>query len=390
MFGCLRDRVGMCWSAAGSTPGEAPQASHDKRFRVCGSIDSAMPEELLTVAVLPPFPLVFRIDGPVPRQDDPWELLPKVRVVGDQDETLRAILRRACHAAGVRLDDEFIEAADRIRRDERREPTEHDVADQLVYVLLRLPDDDVVEQDTTDYSILRRGTRPRSIGVVVRDACARAVWRRPGLDATLSELLDASTAGLIDGDPLQPYLIPSIPQGDVGGLDRWITFTHALEAFWSVLTAAGAIEGALALRDRLRELRRRRAMTAKTVSVHAADWKTRGAAPSDLLKLLAARERPTQEVAALLGCSDPEAEALLWGLGFAHDDEHGTWRHRSDAAAALIADDVDLAFMDSVAVLDDFAGLTEVTTERLQSFLDNGQAPDIEEARERLSRRLSP
>jgi hypothetical protein len=216
---------------------------------------------------------------------------------------------------------------------------------------------------------------------VVRDDHGRAIWRRPGLDATLGELLDAAEHGLIDGDPLQPYLIPSVPQGDAGGLDAWINFKDALLIFWSIANAAATAHGALGLRDRLAEVRRRRRPElTDVVQQYAPGWSERGAAPSDLRQLLASCPRSSAEIASLLGCSTREAEALLWGLGFTFDAVASVWHERGDPTAQLIADDIALSAHSRVTALGDTQLLRGLAKARLDRFLTSGELPALQDA----------
>jgi hypothetical protein len=82
---------------------------------------------------------------------------------------------------------------------------------------------------------------------------------------------------------------------------------------------------------------RNRVSGARSV-VSGAGWELRLARPQDLFEYLSARPRTTAEVASLLGCSDPEAGALLWGLGFAHDGR--VWTSAGDEAARVLSDSI--------------------------------------------------
>ena len=338
----------------------------------------------VTVAVLAPFVPVFEVDGYETTEAAKWEDLPKVRLTADPAESLRAVLRRACEAAGVRVTRELLDAEGHgeVALD-RAEWFAH-TADKLVFVAFRRPDDDLpVEEYPAGF--LRRETRRYGTLAVVRDAEGRALWRRPGLDASMAELLDAASNGLLAGDPLQPYLIPSIPQGDLGGLDQWINLKDAL----SVLVTIASVDGLLGLKDRIVEVRKRRgAALVAAVERNSSDWSQRGAAPSDLVRLLAARDRNSGEVAALLGCPETEAEALLWGLGFAYDDSRAVWVHKGDEIARLLADDVALTFADVVSVLGDVEALRKLAAERLEYLATTGEAPTLESANRALDERM--
>lgn len=357
----------------------------------------------LEVAVTPPFEPVFEIVGRQPRYEAPWDELPRVIVGIEPSRSLRDAMRVACDELGVRLTADAIAANARYQQDAGLSPASSHAADMLVYVdFWRAGDDDIVDA-TVDPPILGRHTRRPAIDVVVRDSSGRAVWRKPGLDARLGELVDAATVGLIDGDPLRAYLHPSMPQGDIGALSEWLTFANALKVIggaYLVADAASAVEGTLALLQRVRDRGARVAEAAQAVDASASAWTERGAAPADLLRMLAQRPRSTDEIAALLGCGPSEAEALLWGLGFHHRPDEHVWVHAGDPLAKLLAADVELSFADAVVVLDRKELLEEIVNSRIDEFVANGKAPDPTAAQARLNdtlldaslppRRLSP
>jgi hypothetical protein len=343
-----------------------------------------------TVAVLPPFTPVFEVEGQQPSYGATWDQLPRVRVDGEPSDTLREVLRRACTESGVRLTDEMqrIPASDRAARG--LPPRPEDAADHLVYLQFRRPDDDILDHPDPEYPVLRRDAHSRDTVAVVRDERGRAVWRKPGLDATIAELIDAAEAGLLDGDPFQPYLIPSIPQGDLGGLAQWDQLKVALDLLWKLTLAAGAVEGAVAFSDRVRELLRRRSDVATdALERNAQAWVERNAAPRDLVRMLAMKPRTTAEVAGLLGCSTGEAEAILWALGFAFEPSGEVWVHRGDETAHLIASEIDVCFLDPFVYGQDDDLLEEVLRDRLTRFLESGEAPSYQEAVDLVQRSLS-
>lgn len=346
----------------------------------------------VSVAVTPPFTPVFEVLGDeTPRYDAPWADLPNVTFEVDDASTLRDVLRLACDRLGVRLTADVVASESRYRREEGLPPASEHPADKLVYLDFWQPGDDDVVDGSSDPVILRRNTRRPALKVVVRDADGQAVWRTPGLDASMAELVDAAAVGLVEGNPLRPYLHPSIPQGDFGALGEWVTFGNALKAIGGAYVGAGilsTVEGTMQLRDRLRSRGKQVVDAAGTIGTLSPDWTTRGAAPADLLRLLARRPRTTPEVANLLGCSGAEAESLLWGLGFQFDSDEGRWIHAGDEVARLLVDDIDMSFSDAVAVLADEEVLEHVVMVRVAEFLASGSAPDPAAARQALQKRL--
>jgi hypothetical protein len=328
-----------------------------------------------------PFTPLFQLEGCLPVPGDPWESLPKAELVASSEDTLRLVLSRAAEQLGLHLADDALQAMrSTAERDGRLAPSD-DPADHLVWAAFRRPDDDEIIDASLDPPVRRRDARLYDVTkLAVRDEHGRAIWRDPPFDATVAELLDAAEAGLIDGDPLKPYLIPSVPQGDAGGLEVWQAIIIALGTARGVLGVAADIDGVLGLRDRLAELWRRRERAGDVVERHASSWHDRGAAPHDLVRLLRTRAWTSAEAAALLGCSPEEADAVLWGLGFVSDPATSTWTYRTDPAAELIAGDLDLYGIDELAGdgEDLYRSLLE---QRLDEFLRTGEIADAYETR---------
>ena len=199
------------------------------------------------------------------------------------------------------------------------------LADMLVYAAFRHEDDD--ERTQGAYGFLRREEPDRRHTViVVRDQAGRAVWRRPPFEATIAELVDAHKLGLLEGDPLRPYLVLVIPQGEIGLLGEWTQLQQQLETAWHLTGALATVLGVFSGIDWVKkQLARHSGAAGEVVKTHAPDWKSRGAAPRDLRELIASRPRSTEEIAALLDCTETEAEAILWALGFAPRGPEGTW-----------------------------------------------------------------
>jgi hypothetical protein len=97
-----------------------------------------------------------------------------------------------------------------------------------------------------------------------------------------------------------------------------------MEAAWYLTGAFATVVGALSGVEWIKK-RFIRGAAAKVIEKNAPGWKNRGAAPADLRDLLAAKPRQTYEVASLLGCSEQEAEAILWAFGFAPKGPGEAW-----------------------------------------------------------------
>jgi hypothetical protein len=340
----------------------------------------------VTVAVTNPFDLVFRVRGR-PAHGARYDDLPKASVDATAHETLRTVLGRAADALGVAPADDYLESLRPFAQQERRTFTEPHVSELLVYSGFWRPDDDEIiwRGQQPDDVVRRRDQRLLGTVQVVRDAAGRAVWRKPALEATYAELLDAAGSGLVIGDPLRPYLIPSIPQGDPGTFGEWQHFIDALKVLWEATDAAARFGGAWGAYELVkRALQRRCPAALETVERTAPQWHERGAAPADLFRFLIGKARSTDEIAALLGCRAEEAEAILWAFGFVFVPEDDRWQYKGDATAELLGDDIDLIFAD-VFTWPEWRGRLEgFTRRRLQRLGTTARAPSLEDAREEV------
>jgi hypothetical protein len=284
----------------------------------------SMSELQVTVAVTEPFDMVFAVPSAVPFGAT-YADLPKTTVSVRRAQTLREVLAVAADELSIRPAAMHLDVMVRLAEADGEPPADQHVSDLLVYAAFRRADDDEIEWAGSEPGdvVRRRNQRLQTRTLVVRDDSGAAVWRKPGLEATYDELLDAAEAGLIDGDRLQPYLIPSIPQGDLGALGEWKHFVDALKVIWDATNGLAAVGGAWGFIELIRRAAIRRSRRAiDTIEHHAAAWNERGAAPADLFRLLIAKPRTTAEIAALVACSEAEAEAILWAFGFSYDDDH--------------------------------------------------------------------
>lgn len=161
-------------------------------------------------------------------------------------------------------------------------------------------------------------------------------WGVPWALVRYRELLEASKAGLIEGDPRRAYLWPVIPQGEP------VTVGLALLGVLWILerVLGGAVEelGATVARAAIDRVRRVRELGDKS-----SEWRERLARPDDFVTYLRRKPITTSDAAAVLHCSDEDAEAVLWGMGFGHDEASGRWIWRGDPAAAIIASQLERA-----------------------------------------------
>jgi hypothetical protein len=279
----------------------------------------------MTVIGLPAGQGIFQYAEGGPNWDAADEDLPRATIEARTADPLRTILERGAQALGVSLTPAVRETRTNLGSmddDPSRTPA-GEAIDMLVYASFWQDDDQQPTKTAFGSRRLDEPSRKHTV-LVIRDADGRALWRGPPFDATVGELIDAAEHGLLEGDPLRPYLVLVVPQGDVGVVLQWAALQRELEMAWhltgALATLAGAVSGIEWIKRRLR-----RADAAKAVEKHAPDWKSRGAAPDDLRELFAATPRSTEKIAALLGCSEDEADAILWAFGFAPRGPGGTW-----------------------------------------------------------------
>ena len=333
----------------------------------------------ITVAATENSLRIFDINGPEAANGASWEELPKARLQATPEMSLRDVLEQASAQLDITVHAEMRRALARLREERGEAPREETVVERLAFAEFRRPDDDDVMDSV---GTRRRNKRLGSTSVVVvRDELGQAVWKRPPFEATMAELLDAAKEGLIEGDPLQPYLVLVVPQGTSGLYAEWQQFLETLRILWEISGAMGHLGGAWAFVELVRRvIKRRNAGVTKAVERNAKAWSERGARPDDLLQLLRQKPRRIHEVTSLLGCSAGEAEALLWGLGYTESE--GFWRWRGDAVARLIADDVELG-----PAFSNYRGEEKVRPElerRLRELGETGETKSYEEEKQMM------
>jgi hypothetical protein len=298
----------------------------------------ALPQHLEFQVVLPATESIgpFWIDAGARRAPGtPFTLLPTVTVSATPEETLRAVLGRSGDLLGVGLLDHKRVTGMSWPRQRRRWPLRKPPNRQRVTSNPRNRDPaGRFEEHLRFAAFVRPGDEEAGPAVLKNkylhltrvasvDDQGLARWDVPPLEARIGDLLRASEAGLVDGDPLRPYLILAVPGGDLGVLGTtWSSFEEAFGVVWAVVSATGTAYSAT---QTIKAISARLGRAKEVVDVHRGEWRERGARPADLSAILGAKPRSPEEVAALLGCPEPEAEALLWGLGFEAADD-GLWR----------------------------------------------------------------
>lgn len=286
-----------------------------------------------------PYPWITSQQHMWERPADSW---PVVEVHVSKDDALGQVIDRAAAAVGLK----------EVHTDEGVSS----VSDVIAYIAFR--------QWADGYQ------PPQLSALATLDKAGRVVWRRQWTSVRVHELLDAADHGLVEGDPEHLYLILPTAFGDFPGFD----WEHVIACLWIVREVIGTLSDTSSAVDLFKLLRARlkkRTEGVEVVAARAVDWKSRGAAPSDLHRMLSRSSRSSSEVAALIGCTDQEAEAVLWFLGASYNDNDGKWYWNRTEEDRLFA------YMSETAIWGDQApdDLRVNYRKQVTFFIKNGRVP---------------
>lgn len=215
-------------------------------------------------------------------------------------------------------------------------------------------------------------TVPRgSWTVAVPRADGTAEWREYQ-EVTVDDLLRSAEAGALNGDPLRPYFIVT-PQVGNGALPPWDVVVQMYEVLKQVMDLLGAPGALYASYELLRRLRRRSSESASTMAAHSPRWQRDGADPYTLDEWLDDSPWHAKDLAVLLGCTEGEAEALLWAFGFGQSPS-GLWRRREDEEAKLLAG-IRMTLISSGYESATVEQLQRLLDQQVREFVESGQAP---------------
>jgi hypothetical protein len=163
--------------------------------------------------------------------------------------------------------------------------------------------------DASDLPLDRRLTRE----LTLVDPSGRARWGVFDFQTvTYADIRSAVTSGALEGDPDRIYFnVSSVPAGGAV-FPQWDILTAAWEAAWHVLNDAAAIWGGWELYRAVRDRLRGRGVVRRD----AAEWLQRNGWPTEIEQMLDGRPWRPRDLAGLLGCTTPEAEAILSLYGY--------------------------------------------------------------------------
>jgi len=209
----------------------------------------------------------------------------------------------------------------------------------------------------------------------VLDEAGRVRWIWNFNVVSYDELVKSAEANAVPGDVLSPYLILQPPIGD-GVLPSWHDLIELVHGLLHVLEYLAALEGATAGFERVRRLLGRTQAASAALEEHSDDWQSNGADPYLFDEWLDDRPWLAAEIAPLLGCTDREAEAVLWAFGFGRS-ESGLWRRR-DGQEAEFMDDNRSLFLNTVVKFAPPQAVERTLRERAGEYADSGNAPRLE------------
>jgi hypothetical protein len=233
----------------------------------------------------------------------PWSQRPQVELEVADDESLASVVERALRELGVRIEEGGLQP-----------------------------------QYMVDLGLYEgEESRPIPVDLALVDSDGKVTWNVWDLRLIpYGELVRSVEAGAIVGDPRRVYLILREPIGDGIGID-WSSLLDALGVAWKVaehvVTTYEIARGTRAVIENVRD-RLTRAREAARRNMFG--WAQRGAEPSAIARFLSRDAWSASTLAAFLGCSKEDAEALLALLGFAFDERTSEWRRTNDDEAGAL------------------------------------------------------
>jgi hypothetical protein len=204
------------------------------------------------------------------------------------------------------------------------------------------------------------------LAVIRQDGSAD--WK-PWHEVSLQEAEEARARGLLAGDHQRPYAFV-LPQIGNGTLPIWADLSHMLDILREVaelLQLPGGVAATYWL------LRGRPKDAHEAIARHGTDWQDRGLDPYLLDEWLDNHTWDAKQIAAALACTEPEAAAILWALGFA-EGEDGRWRRAVDPESETMSG-VRRLLISTASPLANDPQLAEELQRRLKHLLDTGEPP---------------
>lgn len=302
---------------------------------------------------------ILQFDPPISEQARQlrWDERLKVTLEVDEDETLAAVMNRAKR--------EFDLRPRILVKPGVYEEMDPEAVAALPYFF------GFYEADN-DPPLEQHGSTLFAFNLVTVDPQGRAHWNRQSNEIPYGDLVRGGEKGLVDGDPLRPYLYLSVPQGGGGFREAWTV----LQTIWTI---TGGITGTVAAAKLTAEQSRRflRLLRGSDVVEKKSDeWTERGGGPYEIRRTIERQSWEPADMRKLLDLdTDDEAVAVLELFGGARNDD-GTYGLTESAEADL------LRVLEQEAIQLSNLGYRDLTDEdkqmvsdRVKIILQTGQAP---------------
>jgi len=267
----------------------------------------------------------------------------KISLPVDDDETLQSVFERAIEAfqpLALPLPD----------------GTAPDPIDTVFWVMFYEPDDD----DSAYHKIYET---PSELVLVGRDGLAH--WRKDRAEIAYGDIVRSGQYGLIRGDPLRPYLVLQLPQGEGLLGIAWEAVLHA----WEVLEGLYVTGQAAVLLSRVRK----RLSGRKVLEIKADAIQERGGGPLEVIETVQAVAWAVEDLRSIMGLDTDEDAAQVLDLAGCTLDADGRYRFSTNTEEAkflkMAHDDV---FQLVLASLD---GDDELLRSRFEAMLRTGETP---------------
>jgi hypothetical protein len=204
------------------------------------------------------------------------------------------------------------------------------------------------------------------------DDRGRARWTYPVNDVTFAEVVRAAEAGAVQGDPTRIHVAMTPHIGD-GVLPMWPEIIEAYRLLKEVLEILGAPGALYASYQLIKNMRDRSGKAVDSLERRSSGWAESGGNPHVFEEWLDDHAWEPKDLARLLDCSEDEAEAVLWAMGFGADQD-GRWRRGVNPEARLMDGNRTLVIRMGLEHATD-QEVKKVLRDRIEATAKSGTAP---------------
>jgi hypothetical protein len=204
------------------------------------------------------------------------------------------------------------------------------------------------------------------------DGEGRARWTYPVNDVTFAEVVRAAEAGAVQGDPTRIHVAMTPQIGD-GVLPMWPEIIEAYRLLKEVLEVLGAPGALYASYQLIKAMRDKSGKAVESLERRSSGWEERGGNPHLFEEWLDDHAWDPKDLALLLDCSDDEAEAVLWAMGFGAAQD-GRWKRGANPEAKLMDGNRTLVIRMGLEHATD-QEIKKVLRDRIEATAESGTAP---------------